>query len=157
MCFQRVVENYPWSILRYGQKMVENRKQFWISVKNSFGRCLLSEIKSDLISYGSEVKGGVSYPPELTLEKSRDHWYLFSFFPLDLFHLWPQIWAHMGPYGPVYHYMLLLYDLYIVFTLFLYDFRWFETWLFRLFTYIESSFYIYIFYHILIIFQGSFL
>ena len=33
----------------------------------------------------------------------------------------------MEPYGPVYHFMLLLYELYMVFTLCLYDFRWYMT------------------------------
>ena len=41
---------------------MEKCKQFRNSVKISFWRCLLSEIKSDLISYGSEVKGGHGAP-----------------------------------------------------------------------------------------------
>ena len=42
----------------YGSTMVEKRKQFLNSVKISFWRCLLSEIKSYLISYGSETPLG---------------------------------------------------------------------------------------------------
>ena len=36
--------------------------------------------------------------------------------------------AHMGPYGPVYHFISFLCDLYVVFTWFLDDFRWFDAW-----------------------------
>ena len=83
-------------------------------------------------------------PPELTLEKSRDHWYLFSLFSLDFFHLSPQIWAHMGPYGPVWtrisFYIAFIWFIncfYIVFTLFLYDFRWFYKWFWEFSQYVK--------------------
>ena len=49
----------------------------------------------------------------------------------------------MDPYGPVYHFILLLYELYVVFTLFLYDFRWLYTSCLRFVTYFENSFYTY--------------
>ena len=69
---------------------------------------------------------------------------LFTFSTL-LFHLWQPIWAHMDPYGPVYHFMLFLYDLYVVFTWCLYDFRWFCTWCLICLTYLENCFYTYLF------------
>ena len=55
--------------------MLEKCKQFRNSVKISFGRCLLSEIKSDLISCRSEVKGGVSWGDDMsdTTDKKRMH------------------------------------------------------------------------------------
>ena len=77
------------------------------------------------------------YPPEITLEKSRDHWYVFSLFPLDFFHLWPQIWAHMGPYGPVWTrisfdvaFIWIICGFYIVFI-------WFSMALFMIFEIVD--------------------
>ena len=56
---------------------------------------------------GDDAPDG-AHPPDITLEQSRHH-----------------RWAQMDPCGPVYHFILLLYDLYVVCTLFLYDFMWF--------------------------------
>ena len=70
------------------------------------------------------------HPPDIALEKIAIADHYFQFLHVTLFtsgHPYGPIWARMDPHGPVYHYMLLLYDLYIVFTLFLYDFRWFYT------------------------------
>ena len=49
----------------------------------------------------------------------------------------------MGPYGPVYHFILLLYEFYVLFTLFLYVFRWFYTHVLTCLTDFENSCYTY--------------
>ena len=59
----------------------------------------------------------------------------------------------MDPYGPVYHFLLLLYELYIVFTLLLYDLDGFIHD-FVIFPHFGKRL---IVYHILRNFQGSFL
>ena len=92
-------------------------------------------------------------------KKSRSLIFIFTFVHLTFFtpgHKYGPIWARMDPYGPVYNFILLLYDLYIVFTLFLYDFGWFYIWLLT-FVDIFWKFILHIFYHILRKLQGSFL
>ena len=61
---------------------------------------------------------GSRHPLDITLKKSRHHWWLCSLWSRCFFHLWP---AHMDPsgaYGPVYHFYIVLYDLYVVFIWF---------------------------------------
>ena len=86
---------------------------------------------------------GCSYSPDIIPERNRYHWWLFSPFSRCFFHLWPPIWAQMGPYGPVYQFIWVLYEFCVFFTLFLHGFRWFYTWCLRLLTDFESSFYSY--------------
>ena len=67
--------------------------------------------------------------------------FIFTLFSLDVFHLWPPIWAHMGPYGSVWTRIWLYIDLIMIYTLFysvLYGFRWFYTWILRFSTYLEN-------------------
>ena len=93
------------------------------------------------------IGAGIS-PGHNPRKKSLSLMIIFTLFTL-LFsplatHMGPY-WAHMDPYGPVYHFILLLYELNVVFTLFLYDFRLLYTWFLRCLTYLENSFYTYVF------------
>ena len=60
------------------------------------------------------------YPRDLTPEKSRITDDCFTCSTL-FFHLWPPIWAHMGPYGPVWtsiSFYIVFIWIFFVFTLF---------------------------------------
>ena len=85
----------------------------------------------------------------------------FSLVHLFLFDFWPPIWAHMGhmdPHGPVYNFILLLYDLYVLFTCVYMSLGGFIhcCWMCLTFVDIVWKLILHIFNHILRIWQGSF-
>ena len=77
-------------------------------------------------------------PPEITLETSRDHWYLFSLFSLDFF---SPLATNMDPYGPVWTRMdpyIIIYCFYMILDGFIHDFWDFSTFLKTHFTHCLS-------------------
>ena len=93
----------------------------------------------------------LQHPPDIALEKiaiTDNYFHLFHVVFSTSDHPCGPLWAHVGPYGPVYDLMLFLYDLYMVITLFLYEITWLYAWSLRCLKYLEKLI-LHVFYHIL--------
>ncbi len=70
---------------------------------------------------------GPLFPRDKKVAINDDDFHLFHVVFFTFGHPYGSIWTHLGPYGPVYHFLFVLYDLDVVFRFSLYDFQWFYT------------------------------